>query len=73
MSDAEVKARLTIEQDGEPDIFRNAATAIQDLAGTLQSIQSTGASAFAPLLAQLDQVIAKAHEAANALRQIDAP
>jgi hypothetical protein len=70
MPDAEVKARLSIEQDGEPQIFRDAATAIGDLAATLQTIQSAGATAFAPLLAQLDQVIAKANEAAAAVAQV---
>ena len=40
MPDAEVKARLTIEQEGEPQIFRDAATAIGELAAALQSIQS---------------------------------
>ncbi len=70
MPDAEVKARLTIEQEGEPQIFRDAATAIGELAAALQSIQSSGGTAFAPLLAQLDQVIAKAHEAATAVSQL---
>jgi hypothetical protein len=73
MPDAEVKARLSIEQDGEPQVFRDAATAIGDLAATLQTIQSAGATAFAPLLAQLDQVIAKANEAAAALQQLNQP
>ena len=73
MPDAEVKARLSIEQDGEPQIFRDAATAIGDLAATLQTIQSAGATAFAPLLAQLDQVIAKANEAAAALQRLNQP
>ena len=73
MPDAEVKARLSIEQDGEPQIFRDAATAIGDLAATLQSIQSAGATAFAPLLAQLDQVISKANDAATALKQLNQP
>jgi hypothetical protein len=73
MPDAEVKARLSIEQDGEPQIFRDAATAIGDLAATLQSIQSAGATAFAPLLAQLDQIIAKANDAATALQQLNQP
>lgn len=73
MPDAEVKAHLSIEQDGEPQIFRDAATAIGDLAATLQTIQSAGATAFAPLLAQLDQVIAKANEAAAALQQLNQP
>ena len=73
MPDAEVKARLSIEQDGEPQIFRDAATAIGDLAATLQTIQSTGAAAFGPLLAQLDQVIVKANEAAAALQRLNQP
>ncbi|HEX3129009.1 MAG TPA: hypothetical protein VH394_16875 [Thermoanaerobaculia bacterium] len=73
MPDAEVKARLSIEQDGEPQIFRDAATAIGDLAATLQTIQSAGATAFAPLLAQLDQVIAKANDAAAALQRLNQP
>jgi hypothetical protein len=73
MPDAEVKTRLTIEQDGEPQIFRDAATAIGDLAATLQTIQSAGATAFAPLLAQLDQVIAKANDAAAALQRLNQP
>lgn len=73
MPDAEVKTRLTIEQDGEPQIFRDAATAIGDLAATLQTIQSAGATAFAPLLAQLDQVIAKANDAAAALERLKQP
>ena len=69
MPEAEVKARLTIEQEGNPEIFREAATAIRDLAAALQSIQSS-ASAFAPLLAQLDQVIDKAREASTAVSQL---
>jgi len=69
MPEAEVKARLTIEQEGNPEIFREAATAIRELAAALQSIQSSG-SAFGPLLAQLDEVIAKAHEAATAVSQL---
>jgi hypothetical protein len=73
MPDAEVKARLSIEQDGEPQIFRDAATAIGDLAATLQTIQSAGATAFGPLLAQLDQVIAKANDAAAALQRLNQP
>ena len=73
MPDAEVKARLSIEQEGEPQIFRDAATAIGDLAATLQTIQSAGATAFAPLLAQLDQVIAKANDAAAALQRLNQP
>ena len=73
MPDAEVKARLSIEQDGEPQIFRDAATAIGDLAATLQTIQSAGATAFGPLLSQLDQVIAKANEAAAALQRLNQP
>ena len=73
MPDTEVKARLSIEKDGEPQIFRDAATAIGDLAATLQTIQSAGATAFAPLLAQLDQVIAKANDAAAALQRLNQP
>ena len=70
MPDAEVKARLTIEQEGEPQIFRDAATAIGELAAALQSIETAGGTAFAPLLAQLDQVIAKANQASSALAQL---
>jgi len=69
MPEAEVKTRLTIEQEGNPEIFREAATAIRDLAAALQSIQSSG-TAFAPLLAQLDEVISKAREAATAVSQL---
>ena len=69
MPDAEVKTRLVIEQDGDPQVFRNVANAIGDIAVALQSIQSAG-DAFAPLLAQLDQVIAKAKEAAAAVAQV---
>ena len=69
MPEAEVKARLAIEQEGNPEIFREAATAIRDLATALQSIQSSG-NAFGPLLAQLDEVISKAHEAATAVSQL---
>ena len=69
MPEAEVKTRLAIEQEGNPEIFREAATAIRDLAAALQSIQSSG-NAFAPLLAQLDQVIDKAREAATAVSQL---
>jgi hypothetical protein len=69
MPDAEVKTRLVIEQDGDPQVFRNVANAIGDIATALQSIQSAG-DAFAPLLAQLDQVIAKAKEAAAAVAQV---
>ena len=70
MPEAEVKARLTIEQEGNPEIFREAATAIRDLAAALQSIQTAGGNAFGPLLAQLDEVISKAHEAATAVSQL---
>ncbi len=70
MPDADVKTRLVIEQEGDPQIFRNAATAIGDLAAALQTLQSAGGVSFAPLLAQLDQVIAKAKEAAAAVAQV---
>jgi hypothetical protein len=70
MPDAEVKTRLVIEQDGDPQVFRDAAAAIGDLAAALQSLQSAGGASFAPLLAQLDQVITKANEAAAAVAQV---
>jgi hypothetical protein len=98
MADAEVKARLTIEQDGEPQALRDAADAVGDLgtaAGTtapnlealktaaeglqsslqsvaagLQAIDTAGSTAFASILAQLDQVIAKANAAATAVSQL---
>ena len=54
--DAEVKTRLIIEQAGDLQIFRDAATAVRDLVTNLQSLEATGATAFAPLLAQLDQL-----------------
>ena len=67
MADAEVKTRLVIEQDGDPQVFRDAATAVRELVAALQSV---GGVSFAPLLAQLDQVIAKAKEAAAAVAQV---
>jgi hypothetical protein len=98
MTDAEVKAKLTIEQEGEPQSLRDAAdavgalataaeaagpalealktaaagleTALQTVATGLQNLESAGASAFGPLLAQLDQVITKANAAAAALAQV---
>jgi hypothetical protein len=70
MPDAEVKTRLVIEQDGDPQAFRDAATAVRDLTAALQGLQSAGAVTLAPLLAQLDQVIAKANEAAAAVAQV---
>jgi hypothetical protein len=70
MPDAEVKTRLVIEQDGDPQVFREAATAIGELTAALQALQSAGGASFAPLLAQLDQVIAKAREAAAAVAQV---
>ena len=72
MTDAEVKARLTIEQDGEPQVLRDAADAITAITTALQSLEAASAAAFAPILAQLDQVIAKANEAAAALSQLTA-
>lgn len=68
--DAEVKTRLVIEQDGDPQVFRDAATAVRELTAALQGLQSSGVASFAPLLAQLDQVIAKANEAATAVAQV---
>ena len=68
--DAEVKTRLVIEQDGDPQVFRDAAIAVGELAAALQSLQSAGGASFAPLLAQLDQVIAKAKEASAAVAQV---
>lgn len=70
MPDAEVKAKLSIEQEGEVQIFRDAATALGELATHLQAIQSAGANAFGPLLTQLDQVITKANAAKAALSQL---
>jgi hypothetical protein len=70
MPDAEVKTRLVIEQDGNPQVFRDTATAIGELTAALQNLQSAGGASFAPLLAQLDQVIAKANEAAAAVAQV---
>lgn len=70
MPDAEVKARLTIEQEGDPQTFRDAATGVRELTAALQALEAAGATAFAPLLAQLDQVIAKANAAAAALTQL---
>ena len=68
--DAEVKTRLVIEQDGDPQVFRDAAAAVRELTTALQDLQSGGGISFAPLLAQLDQVIAKANEAAAAVAQV---
>ena len=68
--DAEVKTRLVIEQEGDPQVFRDAAIAVGELAAALQSLQSAGGASFSPLLAQLDQVIAKAKEAAAAVAQV---
>jgi hypothetical protein len=65
--DAEVKTRLVIEQAGDPQVFRDAATAVRELVAALQSAEGVS---FAPLLAQLDQVIAKAKEAAAAVAQV---
>ena len=70
MPDAEVKTRLVIEQSGDPQLFRDAANAVRDLTAALQDLQSAGAVTLAPLLAQLDQVISKAREAANAVSQV---
>jgi hypothetical protein len=70
MPDAEVKTRLVIEQDGDPQVFRDAATAVRELTTALQDLQSAGGATLAPLLAQLDQVIAKAHEAAAVVAQV---
>jgi hypothetical protein len=71
MADAEVKTRLIIEQEGDPQVFRDAATAVRDLTAALQGLQSAGAVSLAPLLAQLDQVIAKANAAAAAVAQLN--
>jgi hypothetical protein len=68
--DAEVKTRLVIEQDGDPQVFRDAAAAVRELAAALQGLQSGEGISLAPLLAQLDQVIAKANEAAAAVAQV---
>jgi hypothetical protein len=70
MPDADVKTRLVIEQEGDPQVFRDAAAAVRELASALQSLQSGEGISFAPLLAQLDQVIAKAREAAAAVAQV---
>lgn len=70
MADAEVKARLTIEQEGDPQAFRDAATGVRELTAALQALEAAGSTAFGPLLAQLDQVIAKANTAAAALTQL---
>jgi hypothetical protein len=70
MADANVKTRLVIEQDGDPQVFRDAASAVRDLTAALQNLQSAGAVSIAPLLAQLDQLIAKANEAAAAVAQV---
>ena len=68
--DAEVKTRLVIEQDGDPQVFRDAAAAVRELTSALQGLQSLEGISFASLLAQLDQVIAKANEAAAAVAQV---
>jgi hypothetical protein len=101
MTDAEVKAKLSIEQDGDSKGFRDAADAVEALATSaggaapsleslktaaesleatlkgvaagLQAIEAAGATTFAPLLAQLDQVIAKADTAAAALAHLTGP
>jgi D-serine deaminase-like pyridoxal phosphate-dependent protein len=70
MTDAEVKAKLTIEQDGEPQALRDAADALTAITAALQGLEAAAGTAFAPILAQLDQVIAKANEAAAALAQL---
>jgi len=70
MPDAEVKTRLVIEQSGDPQLFRDAAAAVRDLTAALQDLQSAGGVTLAPLLAQLDQVIAKAREATAAVSQV---
>jgi hypothetical protein len=71
VADADVKTRLVIEQEGDPQVFRDAATAVRDLTAALQGLQSAGAATLAPLLAQLDQVIAKANAAAAAVAQLN--
>jgi hypothetical protein len=73
MADADVKTRLIIEQEGDPQAFRDAAAAVRDLTSALQGLQSGGGVSFAPLLAQLDQVIAKANDAAAAVAQLNQP
>jgi hypothetical protein len=70
MTDAEVKARLTIEQDGEPKALQDAADAIGNITAALQSLESAAGTAFTPILNQLDQIIAKANAAAAALAQL---
>ena len=70
MADADVKTRLVIEQDGDPQVFRDAAAAVRELTTALQGLQSGEGISFAPLLAQLDQIIAKAREAAAAVSQV---
>jgi hypothetical protein len=72
MTDAEVKARLTVEQDGEPKALQDAADAIGNITAALQSLEAAAGTAFAPLLEQLDQIIAKANDAAAALAQLTA-
>ena len=71
MPDAEVKTRLVIEQSGDPQVFRDAANAVRDLTAALQDLQSAGGVTLGPLLAQLDQVIAKANAAAAAVAQLN--
>ena len=68
--DTEVKTRLIIEQAGDLQVFRDAATAVRDLVTNLQTLEATGATAFAPLLAQLDQITTKATAAAAAVNQL---
>jgi uncharacterized phage infection (PIP) family protein YhgE len=84
----EVKARLTIETDGEPEAFTTAAQGIADFAGSagsatasadtlaaaitaigsaLAALPGQAANFAAPIIAELDRVIAKAHEARAAL------
>lgn len=85
---AEVKARLSIETEGEPEAFTTAAQGITDFAGSadgatasantlaaaitaignaLAALPGQAANVAAPIVAELDRVIAKAHEAKAAL------
>ena len=70
MSETEVKTRLTIEQSGDPQIIRDTAAAVRELAASLQTLQGAGGASLAPLLAELDQVITKANAAAAAVSQL---
>ncbi len=70
MPDAEVKTRLVIEQSGDPQVFREAAAAIRELTAAVQALESTGFTGIASINAQLDQLIAKANEAAAAIAQL---